>query len=152
MVNFVDLHRLHSFSAFSLLLFQLKAELLHVQLPSCQQRQLLCALLTLYVFGKFCFRSCLLCSQAWKSFYCGAGVVYKSFYFCLHWNAAGARHAFTKRSWKWKHLSVTGIMCLSDWELEASILLFKHPIHYCCCCEFHLYISFNIWADKLQPA
>lgn len=78
------------------------------------QQQLLCALLTLHVFEKFCFRNCPFHSQSWKCSYCGAGVVYMSFYFYLHWNAAGTRHESSKMSWKWKCLSVTGLMLLSD--------------------------------------
>lgn len=74
-------------------------------------------------FEKFCFRNFLYYSQSWKCSYCGAGVVYMSFYFYLHWNEARSRHESTKMSWKWKCLSVTGLMCLSDWELEAPILL-----------------------------
>lgn len=122
-VNCVGLQWSHSFSPFSLLPFQVKVVFLQIQFPYCQQQQLLCALLTLHVFEKFCFRNCLFHSQSWKCSYCGAGVVYMSFHFYLHWNAAWPEHESTKMSWKWKCLSVTGLMHLSDWELEASILL-----------------------------
>lgn len=77
-------------------------------------------------------------------------------YFYLHWNAARSRRESTEMSWKWKHFSVRFNvpfwLRIAGAHVACSDESFKDPIHYCCCCEFHLYnnTSFNTALYKVS--